>query len=259
MTGPYEWVPPVYWLTDTKHGGAFGFITETSPGPAIPPMASLRQFIPPEHLWPIDEFWNYHAGGGAFKDIKVYTQALNARYGTAKSVEDFVMKGQAMDYDGQRAMYEAYGRNKYTATGVLQEMMNGAWPSLIWVLYDYYLRPAGGYFGSKKALEPIHIQYSYDDRSIAVVNSLYHEFKNLRATARVYNFDLTEKFSKESTLDVPADGVVRALAIPEVSWLNHHLLRAPDTRRRCRKEIELELLLALDQARLARLGQDRVV
>ena len=219
MTGPYEWVPPVYWLTDTKHGGAFGFITETSPGPAIPPMASLRKFIPPEHLWPIDEFWNYHAGGGAFKNIEVYTQALNARYGKARSVEDFVMKGQAMDYDGQRAMYEAYGRNKYTATGVLQEMVNGSWPSLIWVLYDYYLRPAGGYFGSKKGLEPIHIQYSYDDRSVAVVNSLYHEYKNLKATARVYNFDLTGMFSKELTLDVPADGVVRVLAIPEIPGL----------------------------------------
>jgi exo-1,4-beta-D-glucosaminidase len=219
MTGPYEWVPPMYWLTDTHHGGAFGFITETSPGPAIPPMASLRQFIPPEHLWPIDEFWNYHAGGGAFKNIKVYTQALSARYGAAQKVEDFVRKAQAMDYEGQRAMYEAYGRNKYTATGVLQEMMNSSWPSLIWVLYDYYLRPAGGYFGSKKGLEPVHIQYSYDDRSIAVVNSLYHEFKDLKATARVYNFDLTEMFSRESTLDVPADGVVRVFAIPEIPGL----------------------------------------
>jgi exo-1,4-beta-D-glucosaminidase len=149
----------------------------------------------------------------------MYSQALNARYGEAKSVEDFVMKAQAMDYDGQRAMFEAYGRNKYTATGVLQEMVNNAWPSLIWVLYDYYLRPAGGYFGSKKGLEPIHIQYSYDDRSIAVVNSLYHKFKDLKVTARVYNFDLTEKFSKESTLDVPADGVVRALEIPEIPGL----------------------------------------
>ncbi len=219
MSGPYQWVPPAYWLTDTKYGGAFGFIPETSPGPSIPPMASLRKFIPPEHLWPIDECWNYHAGGGVFKDIKVYTQALNTRYGEAKSVEDFVMKAQAMDYDGHRAMYEAYGRNKYTATGVLKEMVNNAWPSFIWVLYDYYLRPAGGYFGSKKGLEPIHIQYSYDDRSIAVVNSQYHEFKNLKAAARVYNFDLTEKFSKESTLDVPADGVVRALEIPEIPGL----------------------------------------
>ncbi len=44
--------------------------------------------------------------------------------------------------------------NKYTATGVIQWMLNNAWPSLIWHLYDYYLVPAGGYFGTKKANEP---------------------------------------------------------------------------------------------------------
>ena len=46
------------------------------------------------------------------------------------------------------------------------------WPSLIWHLYD--LQPSNlpaGYFGTKKANEPVHIMYAYDDRSIAVVNS----------------------------------------------------------------------------------------
>ena len=46
-----------------------------------------------------------------------------------------------MTYEGERAMFEAYGRNKYTATGVVQWMLNNAWPSIIWHLYDWYLRP----------------------------------------------------------------------------------------------------------------------
>src|SRR5262249_2045456 len=41
MTGPYEYVPPSYWLADTKAGGAHGFNTETSPGAAIPPPQSI--------------------------------------------------------------------------------------------------------------------------------------------------------------------------------------------------------------------------
>ena len=49
-------------------------------------------------------------------------------------------------------------------------MLNNAWPSMIWHLYDWYLRPGGGYFGTKKACEPVHVLYSYDDRSIVVVN-----------------------------------------------------------------------------------------
>ena len=41
MTGPYEYVAPSFWYLDTRHGGAFGFNTETSPGPAIPPVREL--------------------------------------------------------------------------------------------------------------------------------------------------------------------------------------------------------------------------
>ena len=64
MTGPYEYVAPSYWLLDTTRGGAHGFNTETSPGPAPPPIESLRRMLPEDHLWPIDSWWNYHAGGG---------------------------------------------------------------------------------------------------------------------------------------------------------------------------------------------------
>jgi len=138
MEGPYEWVPPVYWLMDKRAGGAHAFATEISPGPAVPPIESLRRMIPEEHLWPIDEVWNYHAGGGEFKDLAVFTEALNARYGPAKDAQNYAMKAQLMTYEGQRAMFEAYGRNRYTSTGVVQWMLNNAWPSMIWHLYDYF-------------------------------------------------------------------------------------------------------------------------
>ena len=84
-------------------------------------------------------------------------------------------------------------------------MLNNAWPSLIWHLYDYYLQPGGGYFGTKSACEPVHVQYSYDDRSIAAVNNTPREMKGLKITATVLNFDLAEKFKREATIDVAAD------------------------------------------------------
>ncbi len=220
MTGPYEYVPPVYWYVDKTRGGAYGFNTETSPGPAVPPIESLRMMLPKEHLWPIDEFWNFHAGGGAFRNINVFTEALNARYGTAASVEDYALKSQAMTYDGQRAMFEAYARNKYVSTGVIQWMMNNAWPSLIWHLYDYYLRPAGGYFGTKKACEPVHVQYSLDDASVVVVNGTYQELPRLRVSAKVYNLDMSEKLSREALLDAAPDSVSRVFSLPQISGLS---------------------------------------
>ena len=64
---------------------AYCFNTETSPGPAIPPIESLRRMLPKEHLWPIDEFWNYHAGGGPFRQLHIFTEALNKRLGEART------------------------------------------------------------------------------------------------------------------------------------------------------------------------------
>jgi exo-1,4-beta-D-glucosaminidase len=220
MTGPYEYVPPVYWLADTQAGGAYGYNTETSPGPAIPPRESLERFIPKEHLWPIDDVWNFHSGGERFTTINVFTDGLNRRYGTATSLDDYERKAQAMTYDGQRAMFEAYGRNKYTATGVIQWMLNNSWPSLIWHLYDYYLAPAGGYFGTKKAMEPLHVQYSYDDNSVAVVNSTYEAVPAVKVSAKIYSLDAKEKGAREGTMNVAPDSSTKAFDLPKVEDLS---------------------------------------
>jgi exo-1,4-beta-D-glucosaminidase len=220
MTGPYEYVAPNYWLQDKDRGGAFGFNTETSPGPAIPVVESLKEMLPPEHLWPIDQFWNFHAGGGSYRTVNVFTAALEARYGKAKGLEDYVRKSQMMTYEGERAMFEAFGKNKYKSTGVVQWMLNNAWPSIIWHLYDYYLRPGGGYFGTKKANEPLHIQYSYDDQSIVVVNSYYQAFPGSKATVKVYGLDLAERFSKALVVDIPPDSSTPILTLPVIDGLS---------------------------------------
>jgi exo-1,4-beta-D-glucosaminidase len=226
MTGPYEYVPPVYWLTDKDAGGAHGYNTETSPGPAIPPRASLERFIPKDHLWPIDEVWNFHAGKERFTTINVFADGLNRRYGQTSSLDDFERKSQAVSYDGQRAMFEAYARNKYTSTGVIQWMLNNAWPSLIWHLYDYYMVPAGGYYGTKKACEPVHVQYSYDNNSVAVINSTYEPLTGVKVTAKIYNLDASEKGTKEATLDLAPDSSTTAFELPKVQGLsNTYFLR----------------------------------
>jgi exo-1,4-beta-D-glucosaminidase len=215
MSGPYDYVPPDYWLLDTKAGGAYGFNTETSPGPAVPPLEELKTFIPEDKLWPIGDAWNFHAGGGEFRNIELFTHALEMRYGRAANAADYAWKSQAMSYEGQRAMFEAYGRNKYKSTGIIQWMLNNAWPGLIWHLYSYDLRPAGGYFGSKIALEPLHVQFSYDDRTVAVVNGTQVPQSGLKIVANLYDINGAGKFSREANVDVAADGVLKSISIPE--------------------------------------------
>ena len=220
MAGPYEYVPPWYWLTDRKNGGAFGFATEISPGPAVPPIESLTEMLTPAHLWPIDEVWRYHAGGGEFKNVDVFTKALEARYGKATSAADYAKKAQALTYEGERAMFEGYARNKYTSTGVIQWMLNNAWPSIIWHLYDFYMRPGGGYFGTKAACEPVHVQYWYDDRSIALVNDTQTAMTGVTVSATVLDFSLRTRFTRDAVVDLPADAVVKPIALPEIAGLS---------------------------------------
>ncbi len=217
MTGPYDYVPPNYWLTDTEAGGAYGFNTETSPGPVIPTLESLKRFIPADHLWPMDEYWYYHSGGERFTTIDKFTNGLEQRYGQPRDLDDFLRKSQAMSYEAERAMFEAYGQKKYTSTGVIQWMLNNAWPSLIWHLYDYYLVPSGAYFGTRKACEQLHVQYSYEDNSVSVVNGYDRPFSGLRVTATTYDINAKKIASENSTLDVPADSTRRAVQLPAAS------------------------------------------
>ena len=143
---------------------------------------------------------------------------MNATYGQAHSAEDYVRIAQTMSYDSERAMYEAYGRNKYTSTGVIQWMLNNAWPSMIWHLYDYYLEADGGYFGAKKACEPLHIQYSYDDHSVVVVNSTYQPSAAATAEVRLYDTNLKTLFSQQKQVEAAADSSARVLTIPSEAF-----------------------------------------
>jgi exo-1,4-beta-D-glucosaminidase len=223
MTGPYEYVLPEFFMVEkgeeNDRGGAFGFNTETGPGPAIPEIETLQEILPKEHLWPIDDWWTFHTGLVDFRDFHVFVKALNQRYGDASDLSDFLVKSQMMRYEAIRAMYEAYGRNKYASTGVVIWMLNNAWPSMIWSLYDYQLRVAGGYFGAKTALEPLHPLYGYDDHAVWVVSSQYKDVKKLNLTATIYDLDMKPRFSRKEVISVPADSTNKAFALPAIAGL----------------------------------------
>jgi exo-1,4-beta-D-glucosaminidase len=120
-----------------------------------------------------------------------------------------------MAYDSERAMFEAYSKNKYSSTGVIQWMLNNAWPSMIWHLFDYYLEAGAGYFAAKKACEPLHIQYSYDDRSVVVVNSTYSVAHNLHATMSVHGIRWNDLYHAEAKVDAAPDSSQQVFSIPE--------------------------------------------
>jgi exo-1,4-beta-D-glucosaminidase len=215
MSGPYDYVEPSYWYVDRLNGGGFGFNTETSPGPAIPSLASRQKFLSAPNAWPPGPEWSLHNGGGEFTNLKVLDEAMQAIYEQPQSAGDYERMAQTMEYDSERAMFEAYGKNKYVSTGVIQWMLNNAWPSMIWHLYDYYLDADAGYFATKKACEPLHIQYSYDDGSIVVVNSTYNAAEGLHASVEVHGLGWKELYSAQADVNAAEDSAQRVLVIPE--------------------------------------------
>ena len=192
MEGPYEWVGPDYWYKDTKAGGAFGWNTETGIGANLPQLESLKRMIPEEALWPLSDVWDYHctASSSAMNTTKVLQETVNGLYGGFDSLEDFVRKAHAVDYDGTRAMFEAFRVRVPKSTGIVQWMLNSAWPSLYWQLYDWYGIPTAGYYGTKKACEPIQLLFDYATRKVYAVNESGDAAPHaLQATLKVFDAD----------------------------------------------------------------------
>ena len=204
MLGPYAYTPPVYWYTDKKLGGAYGFNTETGPGANVPPLESIKKMIPEDHLWPIDPVWELHCGLNEFSTLDRFQEAIARRYGEALDLNDFAFKAQVLNYELMRPMFEAFQANKPIATGVVQWMLNSALPSMYWQLYDSYLMPNGAFYGAKKACEPLHLLYNYGLHSIAVVNDHLDPVHNHRALIRV--FDINSRELLRETVDINIEG-----------------------------------------------------
>ncbi len=214
MLGPYEYTPPVYWYTDREFGGAYGFNTETSPGASVPPLESIRKMIPPEHLWPVDEVWEYHCGKNAFSTLERFLTAVEKRYGPPEGVGDFAFKAQLLNYELMRPMFEAFQVNKTRAMGVVQWMLNSAWPNMFWQLYDWYLMPTGAFYATRNACKPLHVIYDYGKRTVHLVNDHFHEAEGTEVLLRVY--DVYSRLLREERVHVscPPEGVVQVAEVP---------------------------------------------
>jgi len=210
----WTYANPTHYYTH-KEDGAWGFAQSGGIGGIVACIESVRRMMPEKDLWPLwTDAWSFHTviQGGPYFDTLL--QALDARYGKPDGIDDFCMTAQVMNYESARGMYEAYGRNKYSATGITTWKYDPAWPAaMTWQYVDWYLLPTGAYYGAQKACEELHVQYSYDDHSIYVVNGLYKDFKGLKVTAKVYNADMAEKYSRTATVDVSSDGKTNAFAI----------------------------------------------
>jgi exo-1,4-beta-D-glucosaminidase len=227
MAGPYVWHPPSYWFSE-KYGPARGSSAEEGDNEIVPPLDSLKKFIPPDKLWPPNEYWYFHAG--AIPDNNTLGDArrlLEKRYGPSNSVEDFVKKAQLAYYEDSRAKYESYATHWSNRKMTMNWMMNNHWPSFFGHIFDYYFKQGGGYFGAKKALQPVSVVWDYyatGDRSTAhvyAVNQQQGPLSNVTVSVRFYNLDGTPKYSSEAkNITLASSSSVDALKVGRVSGLS---------------------------------------
>jgi len=70
-----------------------------------------------DHLWPIDDTWNYHAEAAHSKTC-MSSPTLECALRPATSAEDYAVKAQLQTYEAF-APCTRLQRNKYTSTGVI--------------------------------------------------------------------------------------------------------------------------------------------
>ncbi len=214
MLGPYDYTPPVYWYTNRHLGGAYGFNTETCPGANVQPIDSIKKMIPKENLWPVDEVWNFHCGTNEFDSLKLFKKSLAERYGEAQNVEEFTMKAQVMNYELMRPMFEAFQSNKGNATGIIQWMLNSAWPEMYWQLYGHDLLPNGAFYGARAACKPIHILYNYGERSIEINNDTFTDVQSYKAKVSLFDVNSKTLYSEVFDVIVKSEDKTSLLYIP---------------------------------------------
>jgi len=217
MMGPYAVTPPNYWFTDTTLGGAWGFNTETCPGEAIPPIASLRRMFPKESLWPIDKkYWEYHTGRNVFTTLDRFLESLSNRYGESSNIEEFAFKSQVSNYELMRPMFEAFIANKPISTGLIQWKLNSSWPELIWQLYDTYLQPNGSFYAVRKACTPLHAIYRYGFDDIYIANEDLSDAAGLTVKIRAFDINSKEIFNDQWAGDIKTNTSKLIYKLPEI-------------------------------------------
>jgi hypothetical protein len=192
-SGPWTDFDPQWYFT--KYPGGFGGNTgwglRTEIGTAVfPTFESFKKFIPEKDWWPCNDMWNKHffgkSAGNAGPDR--YIESIDKRYGKATGIKDFCRKAQLLNIETNKALFEGWQQHIWNdASGVMLWMSNPAYPSMVWQTYDYYYDLTGAYWGVRKACEPLHIQWSYANNSVKVINTTSKDYNNLQAEAIVYD------------------------------------------------------------------------
>lgn len=206
--GPYTLMPVSYYFSHTSSK-----LHSEQGVPCVPNPESLRRMLPSGQLWPQGDAWGQHdftmlgAQRGA-----AFNEKMERCLGRPTSMEQYSAWAQWLNYDGHRAMFEA--ATSQQGMGLLMWMSHPTWPSMVWQTYDYYFDPTAGYFGVKKACEPLHVLYNPVAQRVEVVNHCGKDAPALEVSYTLY--DQTGRIVRSDSLSLAVASATRADAFPVV-------------------------------------------
>ena len=180
--GPYSAQDTEWYFKNTKET-----LHSERGMPNIPSIESLKRMLPEKNQWPIDDVWGIHdftrigaQGGGAFMHKM-------QRYSSFDDLPSFVRTAQIVNYESHKSMFEAVFTNR--ANGMLMWMSQSAWPSMVWQTYDYYYDTNGGYFGIKKANQPVNVIFNQATREFVLINATAEDKNDLDIRLSIFNLE----------------------------------------------------------------------
>ena len=199
--GPYRVEPLRYYFehAPTKLHSEMG-------SPNVVDMDDLRRTMPESAMWPQGYQWPLHD----YHEQNPFTTAVDKQYGGATDAAKWVSFAQFVDYDAYRGMFEGQSKNRL---GLLIWMSHPAWPSLLWQTYDYFFDTDAGYYGAKKAAEPLHIQWNAATDAVEVVNYNAGDQAGLTAHAQVIDIDGSVKWEKSAAIDSHEDSTASPMQL----------------------------------------------
>ena len=215
--------------------------------------------LTPAHLWPIDEVWRYPrrraASSRTSKSSRKRWRPATARPRAPRTTRS---KAQALAYEGERAMFEALRAQQVHVHR--RDPVDAQQRLAVDDLAPLRLLPAPGrrVLRHQEGLRagPRAVRCTTTDPSRSST-TLRGAMTGVTVSATVLDFSLRTRFTRDAVVDLPADAVVKPIALPEIAGAEHDLLPSSHSEGRLGRDREPQFLLAVDARGGARLRPKR--
>jgi hypothetical protein len=204
-SGPYSYEDPVDYYSKIDRGFAVEIGTSS-----LPTLEWFSRWLPEVDRWPINDDWAYHN----WHPHDALNRHMEAMFGMAHSLQQYVQQAQMMNYVDYRAIFEGFNAHLWAPnTGRLLWMTQPSWPSMLWGILSSDYDTQASYYATKMACEPVHVQMDPATNEVQVVNTTRKALHGVAVDADVYALDGKRLLHREAKVDAATDNVTPVMHV----------------------------------------------